>query len=308
MRIIFFGTPPFSVPSLNLLVKRGYQVVAVVTSLDKPAGRGLKTQKSAVKRAAEGLNIPILQPKNLKSKEFINSLSSFNADLQIVIAFRMLPEVVWNMPKLGTINLHASLLPDYRGAAPINWAIMNGERKTGLTTFKLKHKIDTGDILLQQEISIGSDMNAGELHNQMMEDGANLICQTVSCIDQGTATFKKQTLTLDNPKIAPKITKANCEINWKNPSIKIFNFIRGLSPYPCAWTKWENKTFKIKNVQTTEENQLEPGKIYVNENKLFVGTKDFALQLLEVQLEGKKTMAYEDFLRGIKQIPKHLGL
>ncbi len=308
MRIIFFGTPPFSVPSLNLLVKSGYRVVAVVTSLDKPAGRGLKTQKSAVKRAAEDLNIPILQPKNLKSKEFINRLSSFNADLQVVIAFRMLPEVVWNMPKLGTINLHASMLPDYRGAAPINWAIINGEVKTGLSTFKLKHKIDTGDILLQQEISIGPEMNAGELHNLMMDDGAKLICQTVDCIDQGTATLKKQILTLDNPKIAPKITKANCEINWKNRSLKIFNFVRGLSPYPCAWTKWEGKTFKIKKVQTTEENQLEPGEITVYENKLFVGTKDFALQLLEVQLEGKKTMPCEDFLRGIKQIPKLLGL
>ena len=307
MRIVFFGTPDFSVPSLKQLVQESYNVVAVVTAIDKPAGRGLQIQSSAIKETALSLGIPVLQPKNLKSSTFIEELSTYNADIQIVIAFRMLPETVWNMPRFGTYNLHASLLPDYRGAAPINWAIINGEKKTGLTTFKLKHEIDTGDIILQKEILIENDMTAGELHDQMMIDGAVIVLDTLRRIETGNEKPLPQDLSIRNQKKAPKLKKSDCKIDWYEDADKIHNFVRGLSPYPGAWSKWEEKTLKVRKVEKSPQIRLNPGELFTRDKKLFVGTNDYALELIEIQLEGKKNMPVEDFLRGVKSIPKKLG-
>ena len=307
MRIVFFGTPDFSVPSLKQLVQESYNVVAVVTAIDKPAGRGLQIQSSAIKETARSLGIPVLQPKNLKSSTFIEELSTYNADIQIVIAFRMLPETVWNMPRFGTYNLHASLLPDYRGAAPINWAIINGEKKTGLTTFKLKHEIDTGDIILQKEILIENDMTAGELHDQMMIDGAVIVLDTLRRIETGNEKPLPQDLSIRNQKKAPKLKKSDCKIDWYEDADKIHNFVRGLSPYPGAWSKWEEKTLKVRKVEKSPQIRLNPGELFTRDKKLFVGTNDYALELIEIQLEGKKNMPVEDFLRGVKSIPKKLG-
>lgn len=307
MRIVFFGTPDFSVPSLKQLVQESYNVVAVVTAIDKPAGRGLQIQSSAIKETARSLGIPVLQPKNLKSSTFIEELSTYNADIQIVIAFRMLPETVWNMPRFGTYNLHASLLPDYRGAAPINWAIINGEKKTGLTTFKLKHEIDTGDIILQKEILIENDMTAGELHDQMMIDGAVIVLDTLRRIETGNEKPLPQDLSIRNQKKAPKLKKSDCKIDWYEDADKIHNFVRGLSPYPGAWSKWEEKTLKVRKVEKSPQIRLNPGELFTKDKKLFVGTSDCALELIEIQLEGKKNMPVEDFLRGVKSIPKKLG-
>src|SRR5689334_22941625 len=244
LRIVFMGTPEFAVASLEALVRAGFNIVGVVTAPDKPAGRGMKMTESAVKKFAARKGITILQPEKLKDPVFLEELKALQADLQVVVAFRMLPEIVWNMPRLGTINLHGSLLPQYRGAAPINWAVINGDKETGVTTFKLKHEIDTGDILLQERMPIGDNETAGEVHDRMMELGAGVLVETVKGLSNGSLKETPQ----DNSGVlrhAPKIFTATCRIDWNKPGEDIYNLIRGLSPYPAAFTDFEDKTLKI---------------------------------------------------------------
>ena len=244
MKIIFLGTPDFAVASLSALVDAGYNIVAVITAPDKHAKRGMQLQQSAVKQYAVSKNIPVLQPEKLKAPAFLEELKSLQADLQIVVAFRMLPEVVWNMPPLGTINVHASLLPQYRGAAPINWAIIHGEKETGVTTFKLRQEIDTGDILLQQKIAIEEEDTAGILHDKLMHAGAKLLLQTIQQLQENKLEAKAQSL-LNDTKHAPKIFTETCNINWNDTVENCYNFIRGLSPYPAAFTTLQEKKIKI---------------------------------------------------------------
>src|SRR5687767_4304162 len=244
LSIIFMGTPEFAVPSLEILVESKFKVVAVITAPDKPQGRGQKLIPSPVKECAMKHGIPVLQPTNLKSPEFLEELKSYNANLQIVVAFRMLPEAVWNMPAIGTFNLHASLLPQYRGAAPINWAIINGEKETGLTTFFLKHEIDTGSIIFQEKEPIHNDDNVGTLYERLMIKGAQLVLKTTQAIASGNYPAIPQQQE-DEIKHAPKIFKETCEINWNQPNERVRNFVRGLSPYPAAWTRLQDKVFKI---------------------------------------------------------------
>lgn len=300
MRIIFLGTPDFSVPSLDVIVKSGHEVVAVVTMPDKPAGRGMQLQQSAVKKYAVENNIKVLQPVKLKDPEFIVELQALNADLQVVIAFRMLSQVVWQMPKFGTLNLHASLLPDYRGAAPINWAIINGETKTGVSTFFLKHEIDTGDVLLTKSVEITPTMNAGELHDLLMEIGAETVLKSLELIENGNIQGTPQ--GHDNNKMAPKIFKENCLINWENNAKNIYNLIRGLSPYPAAFTHFENKILKVFEASYEATNHQEPIGKMISDNKTFlkVACKNGYVHLLQIQLEGKKRMKIDEFLRGNK--------
>ena len=292
------GTPEFAVPGLKILRDNGFNIVAVVTAPDKPSGRGLQLQQSPVKQFAIENNIPVLQPVKLKSEDFITELASYSADLQVVVAFRMLPEIVWNMPRLGTLNLHASLLPDYRGAAPINHVIINGEKETGATTFFLKHAIDTGDILFTEKIKIEDDDDAGTLHDKLMMLGAELILKTVQAIEEGNYNPVPQTKS--SQKIAPKIFKENCLINWNDSNENIRNFIRGLSPYPGAYTILNNKTIKIFKVEKENITHQElPGKL-VTDNRSYIkfATKDGFLQVSELQFEGKKRMPTPEFLRG----------
>ncbi len=298
LRIIYMGTPEFAVPSLDILVENGYNVVAVVTAPDKPAGRGLKVNESAVKVAALKHQIPVLQPERLKSTEFIDELRSYNANLQIVVAFRMLPELVWNMPEIGTFNLHASLLPQYRGAAPINWAVINGETETGCTTFFLQHEIDTGDIILQHKEPIHDSDNVGSLYNRLMQSGAELVLKTVQQIENNKVSPTPQD-TNQVLKTAPKIFRETCKIDWSKKSDEIHNLVRGLSPYPVAWTELLGKTCKLFKTQPNYSACTEPiesdGKTYLR-----FKTADGALDVLELQLEGKKRMGIEEFLRGFK--------
>jgi methionyl-tRNA formyltransferase len=318
IRIVFMGTPEFAVASLEALVKADYNIVGVVTAPDKPAGRGMKLQESDLKKYAVKHHLKILQPEKLKNPEFLEELRSLNADLQIVVAFRMLPEAVWDMPTIGTINLHGSLLPQYRGAAPINWAIINGEKETGVTTFKLKHEIDTGDILLQEKIEIGENETAGELHDKMKEVGAQLLVKTVEGLADGTIQETSQSsivsressetdsqLTTHNSRLlkhAPKITTQTCRIDWNKTVDEIHNLIRGLSPYPAAFTELGDKTIKIYRsekehaVPTSKPGRWESnGKTYLK-----FAAKDGYIHLKEIQLEGKKKMLIEDFLRGYR--------
>lgn len=300
LNVIFLGTPDFAVASLKALLDAGVRIVAVVTAPDKPAGRGMKLQQSPVKQFAVAKNIPVLQPVKLKSPEFINELKSYQADLQVVIAFRMLPEVVWSMPRLGTINLHASLLPDYRGAAPINWAIINGETRTGVSTFLLKHEIDTGDIIQKQEIDITPTMNAGELHDLLMHVGADVIVKTVQAVVENNYSPIPQ--KSDSQKHAPKLFTADCKIDWSKPGIEIYNKIRGLNPYPGAFTEVNRSILKIY------ESIFEPGKHNLNIGMMETEQGKnpyirFAVQngwiyAITVQLEGKKKMKVEELLRG----------
>lgn len=302
LKIIFMGTPEFAVRSLEILIKNGYEVVAVVTAPDKPAGRGMALQESAVKKFSAARNIPVLQPEKLKSQEFINDLRSFQANLQIVVAFRMLPEIVWNMPEYGTFNLHASLLPQYRGAAPINWAIINGEKETGLTTFFLQHEIDTGDIILQEKLSIREDEMAGELHDRMCITGASLVLKTVKLIEANSLHPAKQVFSTEL-KPAPKIFKDDCLIHWDKPLDDIYNHIRGLSPYPAAWTYLDNKVFKIYKTskEHTNANDSLPGLLYTDKKTfLKVGVKGGYLILEEIQMEGKRKLTAREFLNGYK--------
>jgi methionyl-tRNA formyltransferase len=311
MRIIFMGTPDFAVPSLEVLIKHQYQIVAVITAPDKPAGRGNQLMTSAVKDCALANNIPILQPTNLKDERFLEELRSYQADLQIVVAFRMLPEVVWNMPPKGTFNLHASLLPKYRGAAPINWAIIQGETETGLSTFFLRHEIDTGNIIFQAKEVILPEDNAGTLYEKLRFKGAELVLQTVKAIQSGN--YPQIPQDLSQPALpAPKIFRETCEIDWKHKSTQeIHNFVRGLSPYPCAWTTLQEKNCKIFRTNPNIalyplpegfEQQKFSDKTYYTDNKNFLlfATADGWIGIEELQLEGKKRLEIKAFLAGNK--------
>lgn len=301
MKIIFLGTPDFAVASLQALIENGMQVVAAVTAPDKPAGRGMKLQQSAVKKYAVEKNIPVLQPEKLKSPEFLDELRSYHADVQVVVAFRMLPEVVWNMPPLGTINVHASLLPNYRGAAPINWAIINGEKETGVTTFKLQHEIDTGHILLQSTLGITEQDTAGTLHDKLMTAGAALIVDTLHQVEKGHVAEKPQ-IVLHDYKHAPKLFTETCLIDWNHTTEHVYNLIRGLSPYPAAFTIVNDKKMKLflcsKIIHT---HQLQPGTLLSdNKHSIRFACTDGFIEVNELQLEGKTRMKTDDFLRGNK--------
>jgi len=299
LRIVFMGTPDFAVTALDALLRNNFKVVAVVTNIDKKSGRGLKTTPSAVKQFAIEKGIPVLQPKNLKATDFIEELKSYKADVQVVVAFRMLPIAVWDMPALGTINIHASLLPDYRGAAPINWAIMNGETKTGITTFQLKHKIDTGDILLQTEVAILPNENAGTLHDKLAILGGDLISKTLETLCTGNLEAKEQTYSAKDKK-APKIFKDDCKIDWNKSSSELNNFIRGLSPYPAAYTFFDDKKVKVfASAYSPNDKEVKNGTIISdNKNYIKIACKDGWIELLEIQVQGKKRMKVEDYLRG----------
>jgi methionyl-tRNA formyltransferase len=317
LRIVFMGTPEFAVASLDALVKAKCNIVGVITAPDKPAGRGMKVTESAVKKYAVRHHLKVLQPEKLKNIEFLDELRSLNADLQIVVAFRMLPESVWNMPPLGTINLHGSLLPQYRGAAPINWAVINGEKETGVTTFKLKHEIDTGNILIQENFPIDENETAGDVHDKMKEIGARVLVETVKGISDGTLEERPQSivnspqnaesdsqLTTHNSLIkhAPKIFTETCNIDWRKFIDEIQNLIRGLSPFPGAFTELGDKTIKIfKSEKELSLPTSKPGR-WESDGKTYLkfAAKDGYILLKDVQLEGKKRMLIEDFLRGYR--------
>lgn len=301
-RIVFMGTPDFAVASLDALVNAGFNIVGVITAPDKPAGRGMKLTESAVKKYALQKGLHILQPEKLKNPLFLQDLRFLHADLQVVVAFRMLPEVVWNMPTFGTINLHGSLLPQYRGAAPINWSIINGEKETGVTTFKLQHEIDTGNILLQEKIAIGEDETAGELHDRMKEIGAALLIKTVQKIAGKTIESVPQNIIEHTGELrhAPKIFTETCIIDWSKTCAEIHNLIRGLSPYPGAITKLNNRILKIYRSEKEETvHNHACGKI-VTDNKAYLkfACSNGYIVVTELQPEGKKRMLTEDFLRG----------
>jgi methionyl-tRNA formyltransferase len=306
LRIVFMGTPEFAVASLDTLVKSGCNIVGVITAPDKPSGRGMQLQQSAVKKYAVEHNLHILQPEKLKNPEFLTELKSLQADVQIVVAFRMLPEVVWNMPPMGSVNLHGSLLPQYRGAAPINWAVINGEKETGVTTFKLKHEIDTGDILLQESFSIGEDETAGEVHDRMKEIGAQLLLKTIKRLADNSINEVPQS-KIKNLKSeilyhAPKIFTETCKIDFNKPVDEVHNLIRGLSPFPSAFTYLDGKTLKIfrsKKEIVTDTSSLQSGS-YKTDQKSFLkfACIDGYIHVTEMQLEGKKRLPISDFLRG----------
>jgi methionyl-tRNA formyltransferase len=301
LRIVFLGTPDFAVTVLQALLQNEFNVVAVVTNVDKKSGRGMKTSSSAVKEFAVSENIPVLQPKNLKAPDFLEELASYEADLQVVVAFRMLPVVVWDMPPLGTINIHASLLPNYRGAAPINWAIINGEQKTGVTSFQLKHEIDTGDMLLQKEIPITPEDTAGSLHDKLATAGGVLICETLEKLCEGTLQPIPQQITKDN-KEAPKIFKDDCKIDWNKSGEEIMNFVRGMNPYPAAFTYFDDKKVKIFTCGYSPNDKQVSNGTLISDNKNYVkiACADGWISLLEIQVQGKKRMLVQDFLRGNK--------
>lgn len=297
------GTPEFAVASLNALVNAGCTIVAVITAPDKPAGRGMALQQSAVKQYALSKGLNILQPEKLKNPGFITELKKLNADLQIVVAFRMLPEVVWGMPPMGTINLHGSLLPQYRGAAPINWAIINGEKETGVTTFLLQQQIDTGNILMQERFPITESDNAGTLHDKMKEIGAAVLLQTVQEMANGTLQSKPQNIADEQQlKHAPKIFTETCKIDFNKPVEEVFNLIRGLSPYPAAFTLFNNKKLKIYSAdKNLTPPQIAPGHWQTDKkNYLQFACSNGSIHVLELQLEGKKKMKIDEFLRGYR--------
>ncbi|MDP9041911.1 MAG: methionyl-tRNA formyltransferase [Bacteroidota bacterium] len=302
-KIVFLGTPDFAVASLNAIVENGFSVIAVVTAPDKPAGRGLRLSESSIKQYANKKSIPVLQPFKLKDPVFLEHLKSLHADLQVVVAFRMLPEIVWSMPPFGTINLHGSLLPQYRGAAPINRAIMNGETRTGVTTFKLQQEIDTGDILLMEEMDIGPDETAGELHDRMKETGAGLVVKTIRGLMDGSLHEKPQPFVEPGSlKQAPKIFAEDCLIRWEDTVNKIHNQIRGLSPFPGAFTTFNEKNLKIfrSTVKKEECNKI-PGIAETNgKSWLRFAASDGYIYVEEMQLEGKKKMTVGDFLKGYR--------
>lgn len=311
MRIVFMGTPEFAVESLKQLHQSEHVIAGVVTMPDKPAGRGHKIQFSPVKQYALEHNLPLLQPEKLKDETFISQLKALEADIQVVVAFRMLPEIVWNMPPMGTFNLHASLLPQYRGAAPINWAIINGETETGVTTFFLTHEIDTGKIILQEKIPISASDNAGTIHDRLMLTGADTVLKTIQLIAAGKAHSTEQSHFINSEtklKTAPKIFKETCEIDFTKNSTEIFNFVRGLSPYPTAWTqirlpeKSELHFLKIYEVTSeTVSHNSEAGVCIIDENKkLKIACSDGFVYLETVQAAGKKRMTAGEWLRGIR--------
>lgn len=309
LRIVFMGTPDFAVETLKLLVENSYNVVGVVTTPDRPAGRGYKLQESAVKKYASSRGLYIMQPEKLKDESFLSELKSLNADLQIVVAFRMLPEVVWDMPPKGTFNVHASLLPQYRGAAPINWAVINGEKETGVTTFFLSHEIDTGDILFQEKISVNEEDNAETVHDKLMTLGAQLALKTVDAIESDAIKPQAQnSYDIDESELkpAPKLFRDNTEIDWNKPGIEIYNFVRGLSPYPAAWTELEvNGTlqnFKIFGTKFVPGEHSLPIKQTVTDNKTYlcIAVSDGFIEITDIQVSGKRRMEIRDFLNGFK--------
>ena len=311
MRIVFMGTPEFAVVSLETLIDSGIEVAAVVTSPDKPAGRGQKIQESAVKQCAMRRGLPVLQPEKLKDTTFLETLRSYRADLFVVVAFRMLPDEVWTMPPLGTINLHASLLPQYRGAAPINWAIINGETRSGTTVFFINREIDKGNIISYREEIIGSDDTAGTLHDRLMYSGANHLAEAVQNIALGNFKTMPQDQALHNQplKPAPKIFREICKINWDSDVIQLHNFIRGLSPYPAAWTtltnpKGELLTLKIFETMILHDHEAPAAGTIVSDNKTYlrVAANGGWLAITSLQLEGKKRMQIQEFLRGVKKV------
>lgn len=303
LRIVFMGTPEFAVGILDTIVKNNYDVVGVITAVDKPAGRGQKIKYSAVKEYALEHHLKLLQPSNLKDETFLSELQSLNANLQVVVAFRMLPEVVWRMPKLGTFNLHASLLPNYRGAAPINWAIINGETKTGVTTFFIDDKIDTGAMILSKEIGISSDENAGELHDRLMELGSDAVVETLALIEKGNVST---TIQVDHSEIktAYKLNRDNCKVDWSKSATDIHNLIRGLSPYPSAWCffkdngeEWNVKLYESRVI--SEPHHFTIGQIITTKKDIKVAVKNGFIQILSLQLPGKKKMQAQELLNGV---------
>ncbi len=303
LRIVFMGTPEFAVGILDTIIKNNYEVVGVITAVDKPAGRGQKIKYSAVKEYALEHNLKLLQPTNLKDEAFLAELKSLEANLHVVVAFRMLPEAVWKMPKLGTFNLHASLLPNYRGAAPINWAIINGETKTGVTTFFIDDKIDTGAMILSKEIKISPDENAGQLHDELMVLGSGAVVETLALIEKGTI---QTTIQKDNPdiKTAYKLNRENCKIDWTKPATEIHNLIRGLSPYPSAWCffkdngeEWNVKIYDAKAILENHSHTI--GSITTTKKEIKIAAKDGFIQILSLQFPGKKKMQANELLNGI---------
>nr|WP_315130080.1 methionyl-tRNA formyltransferase [uncultured Flavobacterium sp.] len=303
LRIVFMGTPEFAVGILDTIIKNNYEVVGVITAADKPAGRGQKIKYSAVKEYAVEHNLTLLQPTNLKDETFLEELKALNANLQIVVAFRMLPKVVWEMPSLGTFNLHASLLPNYRGAAPINWAIINGETKTGVTTFFIDDKIDTGAMILSSEIGIEPTENVGQLHDRLMHLGSETVVETLALIEKGnvTTTIQKDTAEI---KTAYKLNKENCKIDWTKPASEINNLIRGLSPYPVAWCffsdkeeEWNVKIYEAKII--SEEHTKTVGSLVCTKKEMKIAVENGFIQVLSLQFPGKKKMSTPEFLNGI---------
>ena len=303
LRIIFMGTPEFAVGILDTIIKNNYNVVGVITAADKPAGRGQKIKYSAVKEYALANNLTLLQPTNLKDEGFLTELKALDANLQIVVAFRMLPEVVWKMPKLGTFNLHASLLPNYRGAAPINWAIINGDTQTGVTTFFIDDKIDTGAMILSSETSISPDENAGQLHDRLMQLGSGTVLETLALIEKGNVAT---TIQKEHPEIktAYKLNKENCKIDWNKPAAEVHNLIRGLSPYPSAWCfisdQNEEWNVKIHEAKMTLEAHHHPiGSLICTKKEMKIAAKDGFIQVLSLQFPGKKKMSTPELLNGM---------
>jgi len=319
LRIVFLGTPEFAVESLDRIYQEGYNIVGVVTMPDKPAGRGHKMLHSPVKQYAESHGLHLMQPVKLKDPEFVNELRSLNANLFIVIAFRMLPEIVWSMPELGTFNLHASLLPKYRGAAPINWAVINGETETGVTTFFLKHEIDTGDIIAKRRIPINPEDNVGIIHDQLMHIGADLTVETIGHILNGTLKTipqpQKGTEAQQLPD-APKIFKETCKIDWSQPAHKIHNLVRGLSPYPGAWTEmtgipgYDTASVKIFETQVTPDDNSDaaPGKLFFSGEKMMVASGKGYIEILSLQIPGKRRMSTAEFIRGYHPLENKLTI
>ncbi|MEZ4888385.1 MAG: methionyl-tRNA formyltransferase [Chitinophagales bacterium] len=301
MRIVFMGTPDFAVPSLDILLQNGYDIVGVITATDKRAGRGNKLQQSEVKKYALEKGLNVLQPKNLKNEDFQAELKALKADLQVVVAFRMLPASVFEMPPKGTINLHGSLLPQYRGAAPINWAVINGDKESGVTTFFIEQKIDTGEIIFQAKVPIAETDTAGDLHDALQEVGAKLLLKTVNAIRDGDYPKTKQVFE-GEPKKAPKIFKEDCEINWKQSTETVYNFIRGMSPYPTAFTHLDGQSLKVFSSAKIMENHGYEADTWLSDGKTFlrVATLDGFIDLKEVQLQGKKRLMVDAFLRGYR--------
>ncbi|WP_418696278.1 methionyl-tRNA formyltransferase [Bacteroides sp.] len=308
LRIVYMGTPDFAVEALRCLVEGGYNVVGVITMPDKPAGRGHKLQFSPVKQYALDHNLPLLQPEKLKNEEFVEALRAWKADLQIVVAFRMLPEVVWNMPRLGTFNLHASLLPQYRGAAPINWAVINGDTETGITTFFLKHEIDTGEIIQQVRVPIADTDDVGVVHDKLMMLGGRLVVETVDAILDGTVKSipQEEIVAPGELRPAPKIFKETCRIDWNQPVKRIYDFVRGLSPYPAAWTELiqlDGTTVVMKIFETEklpQSHQMEPGSVLTDSKTYFrIAAADGFIGVRSLQLPGKKRLKIDELLRGL---------
>lgn len=309
LRIVFMGTPDFAVASLKALIEGGYNVVGIITAPDRPAGRGRQMQQSAVKQYASEQGLRIMQPEKLKNPEFLAELANLNADLQVIVAFRMLPEAVWRMPRLGTFNLHGSLLPQYRGAAPLNWAIINGDTETGVSTFLLSHEIDTGAILFREKTAISSSDTVGDIHDRLMEIGARLVVQTVDALAEGKyKAIEQDEIEVEKLKPAPKIFKDDCRIDWTKPANQVRNLIRGLSPYPTAWTelidpKGQELGLKIFGAEFEPASGLQAGTLATDgKTELKIAAADGWIHLNDLQLAGKKRMPVVEFLRGVHDI------